>query len=199
MLQLRDVIVQFLALAGRRGLNKTVLTKLVYFAEIESWSAFSRPLTGTSFYRYHYGAWSPAVADVASMHPAVEAEEQLAYGMYPETRYRLREDVPLPEIPDTAAQLIARIYGRYGRLSAADVGCLSKQSEPMLAATEQGEALDFSVVAPRRPTLAIRSSRLKRASSLLDTSTRGTQEELDARDRAEMRAWAPLRRRAIGR
>jgi hypothetical protein len=195
MEQLRDVIVHLLRLAGPGGVNRTVLNKLVYFAELESWRRCGEPLTGASFYRFHYGAWAPDVKAVAESVPAY-VEHRRILGVYQENRYRLRPEAPPPEISPQCAKILADVFARFGRKTAADIGPLSKATEPMLIAQEEGDMLDLSVVAPRRSKVQVRNSRLARASVNRDTSQRGTRHEIDERDQRELSAWSPARRAA---
>jgi hypothetical protein len=171
-----------------------MLNKLVYFSELESWRRYGRPLTGVSFYRFNFGAWAPDVKDVAEVAPFIEHKWVL--GFYPEHVYRLKDDEALSPLSDDAAEILTYVCQTYSKMTAAYIGQLSKQTEPMLATPEHGESLDLSVVAPRRPSLKVRNSALARAQAELDTSIRGTREERDERDVTEMAAWAEARRRA---
>jgi uncharacterized phage-associated protein len=194
MEQLRDVIAHLLRLAGPHGVNRTVLNKLVYFSELECWRTRGEPLTGTSFYRFKFGAWAPDVKDVTEATPFIE--HKWFNGFYPEHQYVLKEGTQLSPLSDDAEVILRLVVEHFGKMTAAEIGRLSKQTEPMLAAPEMGESLDLSVVAPRRPRLRVPNSRLARAQATLDLTRRGTQEEIDLRDVTELAAWAELRRRA---
>lgn len=193
MHQLRDVITRLLSLAEPQGVNRTVLNKLVYFCELESWQRYGRPLTGASFYRFSYGAWAPDVKAVTESLPCVEHKRFL--GVYPEHSYRLKGECDFAPLSDEAEEILSLVCAKYSRLTAAYIGRLSKETEPMLAAAEHGDALDFTVAAPRQPR-RIRSSRLARAQRELDLAQIGTRDELDRRDVSELAAWAETRRRA---
>lgn len=195
MEELKDVVSYLVRLSGSRGVNRTVLTKLVYFAELESWGARGEPLTGTTFYRHHYGAWAPDVQWVAERTPNIGHRRGLS-GIYLEHRYRLNSTDYVEELTPEARILLGRVYAAYGGMTANYIGHLSKESPPMLESTEQGARLDLSTVAPRRPRLRVKSAELARAQAQLDDSVRGTKAELDARARSEFVQWAPARRRA---
>jgi len=191
---LRDVIVHVLRLAGPGGVGRTVLIKVVYFAQLESWQQRGEPLTDVAFYSYKFGAWAPEVAHVADAVPAIE--HSWFQFFYPEHRYKLREDAPpLPSLSPHADAILRRVFEQYGRMTAASIGTLSKQTEPMKHA-EPGLPLDFSVVAPERTRLRVRNSALAHAQATHDWSVRGTWEELNKRDEEEHAAWAEARRRA---
>lgn len=194
MLELKDVILNVLRLAGPRGVNRTMLVKLAYFTELEGWRRFGRPVTGTPFRLYHYGAWAPEVVYVAERDSEL-IEHSYFQGFHLEHNYKLKGDEDVPPLPEEVEQLIRDVFDQYSRMTAADVGALSKQTEPMQAATP-GNRLDLSVVAPRTPRLRVRSDRLHDAFASLDLSQRGTRQQLDERDVAEFDAWAPARRRA---
>lgn len=194
MEQLKDVISYFVRRSGRSGLGRTVLTKLVYFAELESWERRGVPLTGTSFYRLHYGAWAPDVPSVAESIPG-QVEHTQFLGFYFEHRYRLRSEAAPEPLDPEVATLLDGIFDRYGRMTAANIGALSKKTPPMLAALEAGTRLDLSVVAPRHPSLRIRHQRLAEAQGNLDRSTIGSREELDSQALQEHGAWVANRRR----
>jgi hypothetical protein len=194
MEQLRDVIARLLCLAGPQGVNRTVLTKLVYFSELESWRRYGRPLTGVSFYRYKYGAWAPDVQHVAETTPFIEHRKFL--GFYFENVYRLAGDAPVLPLAEEDEDILRWTCETFSKMTAADIGRLSKETEPMVAAPEQAESLDLSLVAPRRSELTVRSSRLAQAQAGLDLTQRGSRQELDERDVVEMAAWANARRRA---
>lgn len=195
MYQLRDVITHLLRLAGPRGANRTVLTKLVYFAELESWQQFGRPLTGVSFYRFKYGAWAPDVRAVAESVDCIE--HSWFSGFYPEHRYRLKPDTQLPSLASEVEDLLVTVCNRLSGMTAADIGMLSKKTAPMLAAFEHGESLDLTVAAPRTHAMKFRNSKLAVAQAELDLSQRGTREEIDRRDEAEIAAWANARRPGV--
>jgi hypothetical protein len=195
MLDLRDVILNMLRLAGGRGVSRTMLVKLVYFTELEGWRRFAQPITGTPFRLYHYGAWAPEVVSLAEEESTL-IDHSRFMGFYPEHNYKLKEDAPVPDLPDEIERLVRDIFEAYSRRTAAEVGALSKATEPM-AGAEPNSRLDLSVVAPRTPTLMVRSPRLRAAYESLDLTQRGSREELDERDRQELAAWATARRRAV--
>jgi hypothetical protein len=194
MLDLRDVILNVLRLAGERGVSRTMLVKLVYYTELEGWRRFGRPVTGTPFRLYHYGAWAPEVVSLAEEESAM-IDHSWFQGFYLEHNYKLKGDIEVPELPDVIERLIAEMFATYSPKTAGEVGALSKQTEPMMGATPNSR-LDLSVVAPRTPRITVRSPRLRAAYESLDLTQRGTREELDERDRHELAAWAPARRRA---
>jgi Antitoxin SocA-like, Panacea domain len=196
MLELRDVILNVLRLAGPRGVNRTMLVKLVYFTELEGWRRFGRPVTGTPFRLYHYGAWAPEVVYVAEYESEL-IDHSHFQGFHLEHNYKLKGDSGVPALPDEVEQLLRDVFEQYSRKTAAEVGALSKQTEPMQEATP-GNRLDLSVVAPRTPRLRVRSERLRDAFTSLDLSQRGTRQQLNERDLVEFEAWAPARRRAAG-
>lgn len=193
MLDLRDVIVHVLRLAGPGGVNRTMLVKLVYFAELEHWRRFARPLTDTPFRLYRYGAWAPEVVYVAEKSDFIE--HSYFQGFHWQHNYRLKADPGAQPLPSDLDDLLREVVARYIRKTAAEVGLLSKQTEPMIDA-KADQRLDLSVAAPRKPRFRVRSGRLRNAQRSLDLSRRGTREEIDARDMAELEAWAPARRRA---
>jgi uncharacterized phage-associated protein len=191
---LRNVILNVLNLAGPSGVGRTVLMKVVYFAQLESWQQRGEPLTDVAFYSYKFGAWAPEVTHVADAVPAIE--HSWLQLIYPEHRYKLREDAPPPPNLSPKAEAILRsVFERYGTMTALHVGNLSKQTEPMQHA-EPGVPLDFSIVAPARSRLTIRNSALAHAQAEHDWSVRGTPEELAERDEVEHEAWSEARRRA---
>ena len=194
MLELRDVILNVLRLAGPRGVNRTMLVKLVYFTELEGWRRFGRPVTGTPFRLYHYGAWAPEVVYVAEQESEL-IDHSYFVAFHLEHNYKLKGHGDVPGLPEEVEQLIHDVFEEYSRKTAADVGALSKQTEPMREATP-GNRLDLSVVAPRTPRLHVRNDRLRDAFASLDLTQRGTRQQLDERDLAEFEAWAPARRRA---
>jgi len=191
---LRDVILNVLRLAGPGGLSRTVLMKVIYFAQLDSWRERGEPLTDATFYSYKYGAWAPDVTHVVESVPALVEHARFLY-FYPTHNYKLRQDAPPPpQLSPQAAAILQRVFAKYGRMTALGVGNLSKQTEPMRHA-EPGMPLDFRVVAPR-PALRIENSSLARAQAALDLSEKGTRAELDERDRTEFLAWSDARRRA---
>ncbi len=195
MLDLRDLILNILRRAGTRGVSRTMLVKLVYFTELEGWRRFARPITGTPFRLYHYGAWAPEVVSLAE-EESVLIDHSWFTGFYPEHNYKLKADADVPDLPDEVERLVADVFDSYSRKTAAEVGALSKETEPM-AGAELNSRLDLSMVAPREPRLAVHSRRLRAAYESLDFSQRGSREDLDERDRQELAAWAPARRRAV--
>lgn len=195
MVDLRDVIFHVLCLAGPRGVNRTMLVKLVYFSELEHWRREGAPLTGTPFLFYHYGAWAPEVVYVAEQESGAINHSHFRGWFNWEHNYRLQSNVTPAPLPAVIEALLSEVVATYARKSAQEVGALSKETEPMLGATS-GSRLDMSVAAPRRPALRLRDGRLARAQEALDRSQRGNSAELDARDIAELAAWAPARRRA---
>jgi uncharacterized phage-associated protein len=191
---LRDVILHVLRLAGPGGIGRTVLIKIIYFAQLESWRTRGEPLTRVSFYSYKYGAYAPEVVYLAENLPDVEGSR--FYHFYAENRYKLEdESVFIGELAPEAKEILERVFEKCGHMTAAAAGQLSKTTEPMQHA-EPGVPLDFSVVAPQRSQLRVRNSDLARAQAGLDLSERGTRAELDERDEAELLAWANARRRA---
>jgi len=191
---LRDVILNVLRLAGPGGLSRTVLIKVVYFAQLDSWRERGEPLTDVTFYSYKYGAWAPDITHVVESVPALIEHAHFLY-FYPTHNYKLRQDAPPPpQLSPEAAAILQRVFAKYGRMTALTVGNLSKQTEPMRHA-EPGVPLDFSVVVPT-PGLRIRHAGLARAQAAHDRSERGTREQLHERDVAEVRAWSEARRRA---
>lgn len=194
MIDLRDVILNVLRLAGDRGVSRTMLVKLTYFTELEGWRQFGRPITDTPFRLYHYGAWAPEVVSLAEEESAL-IEHSRFRNFYWEHNYKLKEDVEVPDLPAEVERLLAAVFEKYSRKTAAEVGALSKKTEPMADAAPNSR-LDLSVVAPRKPRLSVRNSRLRTAYDSLDLTQRGTREELDERDREELAAWETARRRA---
>jgi uncharacterized phage-associated protein len=194
MNQLRDVIAHLLHHVGPRGVNRTVLTKLVYFAELESWRRYGQPLSGVSFYRFKHGAWAPDVVAVAERLEEVEHRSWLNF--YFEHNYRLKEDVQLAPLPSEVDAILQHVASKYGTMTATGVGQLSKETEPMRLTQEQGESLDLSVVAIPSPALVVANSALAAAAASFDSSRWGTQEELDNRDAEVVSTWGALRRRA---
>jgi hypothetical protein len=169
--------------------------KLAYFSELEHWRRHGAPLTATPFRLHHYGAYAPEVLFLTE-----SESDSIDHSHFPgwfnwEHNYKLKADVPLPELPDEVRSLLAEIVGRYSRKTAAEVGALSKETEPMVGAAP-GHRLDLSVAAPRRPRLTVRSDRLSQAQKSLDLAQRGTRAELDARDEVALNAWLPARQRA---
>jgi hypothetical protein len=194
MIDLRDVILNVLRLAGDRGVSRTMLVKLVYFTELEGWRRLGEPITDTPFRLYRYGAWAPEVVSLAEEEPELIEHSRFRH-FYWEHNYKLKGDVDVPDLPAEVERLIADVFGTYSQKTAAEVGALSKKTEPMAGAAPNSR-LDLSVVAPRKPRLSVRNSRLRSAYESLDLTQRGTREELDERDRAELAAWEPARRRA---
>jgi hypothetical protein len=191
---LRDVILNVLRLAGPGGIGRTVLIKVIYFAQLESWRLRGKPLTEVSFYSYKYGAYAPEVVYVVENLPGVEGSR--FYNFYTENRYKLRDDLPAGhEISPEGAMILQRVFERCRGMTAAAVGDLSKSTEPMKN-VEPGMPLDFSVVAPERSHLRVRNSSLAQAQAGLDLTQRGTRAEVDERDEAELIAWSNARRRA---
>jgi uncharacterized phage-associated protein len=192
--ELRNVILHVLDRAGPRGLNRTLLVKLVYFAELESWQRYGAPLTGTPFYSYHYGAYAPEVIYVAEEVPDLIRHSRFQGFDKPEHRYELQKTAEFPTLSPEAREIISDVFGRIGRLSAYQVGRLSKETAPMQQ-SEKGVRLDLSVVAPVRARLRVSSPRLLAAAERLDTSVRGTTEDLAEEDRQQLAAMAPYRER----
>lgn len=194
MEQLRDVVTHLLRLAGPNGVSRTVLVKLVYFSELQSWRDRGQPLTGVSFYRFHYGAWAPDVREVAESLPWVE--HKWYQRSYLSKEYRLGDGAPITNFPQPTLDLLQRVFDTYGKMTASYVGQLSKQTEPMLATAESGETLDLSIVAPAK-TFTIMDASLAAVANEFDFAQWGTREELDARDREVLARWAPLQARAM--
>lgn len=191
--ELRDVITHLLRLAGPQGVGRTMLVKLVYFSELESWRQGGQPLTSASFYRFHYGAWAPDVTEVAEDLPWIDRKWHIHF--YRSRNYTLRDSAPSVELSERALDILNRVFQTYSRMTAAAVGSLSKQTEPMLAVTETGQALDLSMVAPK--TWTLESAELSDAIGEFDFSIRGSSEEIAARDRDVLGIWGPLRDRAM--
>jgi antitoxin SocA-like protein len=195
MVELKDVILNVLRLAGPHGVNRTMLVKIIYFTELEGWRRFGRAITGTPFRLYHYGAWAPEVQFVAEKESNRIAHSYFQGFLHFEHNYKLRSDEPVTRLPHEVEQLLREVWENYGGKTAAHVGELSKQTEPMEGATP-GHRLDLSVVAPRTPGIRVRSNRIRDAYDSLDFSQRGTRREIQERDLGEIQAWAPARRRA---
>ena len=193
MEELRDVITHLLRLAGPQGVGRTMLVKLVYFSELESWRKDGQPLTSATFYRFHYGAWAPDVKELAEDLPWVERKWQIQF--YRSRNYTLAEDAPNADLSERALDILNRVFQSYCRMTAAAVGSLSKQTEPMLAATESGQALDLSIVAPK--TWSLVHTELASVADEFDFSVLGTSDEIEERDREVLARWDPLRNRAL--
>jgi uncharacterized phage-associated protein len=195
MIELRDVILHVLRLAGPRGVNRTMLVKLVYFSELEHWRRWGAPLTDTPFRAYHYGAWAPEVVYVAEDESKAIEHSHFQGWLHWEHNYKLKPHVEPDPLPNPVDDLLAEVVARYVQSTAQEVGALSKETEPMRKAVP-GRRLEMSVAAPRRPGLTVRNNRLARAQASLDLDQRGTRTELDERDATELAAWARARRRA---
>jgi uncharacterized phage-associated protein len=171
-----------------------MLVKLVYFAELESWARRGEPLTGTPFRLYHYGAYAPEVHFEAEAMPELVAHKRLPGFDWPEHKYSLQEGAAPPHIDPAAEAIVAEVCKRYARMTAAAIGALSKQTQPVLNAVE-GKRLDLSVVAPRRPGVRVSNRKLLDAAARLDTSVRST-DDRDELEREEIAAFAAARKRA---
>jgi uncharacterized phage-associated protein len=195
--ELRDVLSGVLSCAHGRWIGRTMLVKLVYFSELESWRRDGRPLTGTNFYRWQFGAWAPDVPSMAErLSDRIEHRHIMQF--YPTHEYRLRGGAPIPKLSPRALEILRDVCERYARLSASVIGSMSKATEPMLVAPEMGQTLDLSIVAPPKPSLRINHSALARAQAAHDRSVRGSADEIANRDISEVQGWLARRRTATG-
>jgi uncharacterized phage-associated protein len=195
MEELKDVILHVLKTAGPRSVGRTVLVKLVYFAELESWRSRGRPLTGTPFRLYHYGAYAPEVHFVAEAMPELVTHRRLAGFDWPEHTYSINEEASPPAIDEDVRQIIERVTRQYASMTAKTIGALSKETEPVKCA-EEGKRLDLSIVAPPEMRVRVTDEGVLSAASRLDTSVRGTAEERQKLEREELEALKPARTRA---
>jgi uncharacterized phage-associated protein len=144
-INLFNVIIALLRKAGRNGLTKTQLIKLVFFVDLESCRATKKPLTACRYRTDHYGVvdygiWDTALAIDTDRQQIRYSPECNYYGT-PTHRIFLVNDI-YGDIAPEIMEVLDRVWKQYGKMNAAQLGGITKTLIPMDDEWEEGVAVD---------------------------------------------------------
>ena len=142
--RLESLIIALLRMAGDAGLSKTQLIKLVFFSDLESARMSGETVTGCEYRTDQFGVVNYEIWDVALV---MADGECISYSVKPAPsggksyRIALLRDEFDPTAPELLA-VVRRVWEKYGRLTAAQLGGLSKNLVPMDDEWETGVVVD---------------------------------------------------------
>lgn len=137
--------------------GKTVLFKLLYFADFNYYELTEKKMTGESYYRLDHG---PAPCHFDLIEKELQAEEKILkgkakLGKYDQYRYSIRRDFSLDRLSAMELMTIEKVIKWYSGMNATEISALSHMDMPYKA-TKDKEIIDYELVFYRDPALSVR-------------------------------------------
>ena len=138
--------------------GKTVLWKLLYFADFDFYELFEEKLTGERYRNIDYG---PAPEHFKEMIRKLKSEKKVdeiteKAGPYDKQRYIALTEPDLKTLSGSEKEVIDNMIKRYGSYNASQIEEISHQDVPVRA-TQPKEWIDYELVFYREPPFSVRS------------------------------------------
>ncbi|MDD2473939.1 MULTISPECIES: Panacea domain-containing protein [unclassified Methanoculleus] len=139
------------------NVGKTVLYKILYFAEFDFYELYERKLTGERYFRLEHG---PAPSHFDAILTELETEGKITqfmakYHGYDQKRYVSNEEPDISLLSAEELQHIENTLAKYSNMTAAQVSALSHIDLPWMATEPNGE-IDYELVFYRDPQTSVR-------------------------------------------
>lgn len=137
--------------------GKTVLYKLLYFADFNYYELTEKKMTGESYRRLPHG---PAPCHFDLIEKELKAEDKIGtskarLGKYDQNRYSGRRDFSVDKLNTKELITIEKVIKWYAGMNATQISALSHTDMPYKA-TKDNELIDYELVFYRDPALSVR-------------------------------------------
>lgn len=153
-----EVVVHYIIeqCGARPNFGKTVLYKLLYFADFDYYEQTRRFLTGETYMKITYG---PAPRHIDKTLSQLLKEEKIKSfkgkaGKFDQQKFVALSSADLNLLSGEEKKVIDSVISRYGQRNAADIKTVSHKDIPV-EATEKNKEIDYDLVFYREPPFAM--------------------------------------------
>ncbi|UZE92944.1 MAG: SocA family protein [Candidatus Nealsonbacteria bacterium] len=143
---------------SKPNFGKTVLWKLLYFADFDFYELYEKHLIGEKYKNIKYGPapvrFNKIIGELKSEKKVKEVKEKI--GRYDKKRYIALEEPNLEVLSGNEKELLDNMIKRYGSYNASQIEEVSHKDIPVRA-TGRGELIEYELVFYREPPFSIRS------------------------------------------
>ncbi len=144
--------------AGKPNIGKTVLYKLLYFADFNYYETYEEQMTGATYKKLQYG---PIPVELSRFVDAMENKGEIKrikgeYGGYPQERYIPLVKADLSKLKASEKEIIDKVLTAHSDKTATEISNYSHEDIPWKA-TKDKDVIDYELVFYRTPAYSVRS------------------------------------------